>query len=184
MSPMLPWVLKITPSGMPQCWIDVYAAVNEITTDRVLYSFGDICSTLHGGINCLGVQSILEIPQILVGRSNPKVMPTTPSLHNKHLFARDGYRCMYCGDAFPQHLLSRDHIVPLSRGGRDIWTNVVAACKRCNNYKGNKMLDECSLELLAVPYRPNRHEYLYLSNRRVLADQMEFLKKGFRNLVA
>ncbi len=79
MSPMLPWVLKINPSGMPQCWIDVQAAVNEIVTDRILYSFGEICSTLHGGINRDGVQSIMEIPQILVGRSNPKVSHNTPA---------------------------------------------------------------------------------------------------------
>ena len=40
------------------------------------------------------------------------------------------------------------------------------------------------MELLAIPYTPNRHEYLYLANHRILADQMEYLQKGFRNLTA
>ena len=37
----------------------------------------------------------------------------------------------------------------------------------CNVLRGVK---------LAVPYTPNLAEYLILQNRRILADQMEFLK--------
>ncbi len=181
---MYPMVLKITPSGLPQCWLDMYSAVTEMVCDRTLYSFGEVCATLHGGINNQGQQSRIEVPQILVGRQNPRELRQTPPLSNKYLFSRDGYRCMYCGDQFPSGFLSRDHIVPISRGGRDCWTNVITACKRCNSHKGNRLLSECSMELLAVPYTPNRYEYLYLANRRILADQMEYLKKGFRNLVA
>ena len=181
---MYPMVLKITPSGLPQCWLDVYSAVSELVCERVLYSFGDVCATFHGGYNNEGVQSFIEVPQILVGRQNPRELRSIPPLMNKYLFSRDGSRCMYCGDQFPYYLLSRDHIIPISKGGRDIWTNVVTACKRCNSHKGNKLLADCGMELLAVPYTPNRYEYLYLANRRILADQMEFLKKGFRNLVA
>jgi len=181
---MYPLVLKISPSGLPQCWLDVYAAVAELVCDRTLYSFGDTCMTLHGGINRQGKQSIIEVPQILVARQNPRAIRHTPPLLNKTLFSRDSYRCMYCGDSFHHSALSRDHIVPISRGGKDIWTNVVSACKRCNSHKGNRLLVECGMELLAVPYTPNRHEYLYLANRRILADQMDYLQKGFRNLVA
>jgi len=75
--------------------------------------------------------------------------------------------------------LSRDHIVPTSRGGKDVWTNCVSACRRCNNRKGNSLLEETNLELLAVPFAPNRYEFFYLSNKDVLADQMEFLKPRF-----
>ena len=48
--------------------------------------------------------------------------------------------------------------------GQDDWTNVVTACKRCNTRKGNRLLSECSMELLALPYRPNRAEYLALTH--------------------
>ncbi|AZZ89956.1 HNH endonuclease [Hahella sp. KA22] len=181
---MYPMVLKITPSGLPQCWLDVYAAVTEIVCDRALYTFGEICSTLHGGYNSQGVQSTIDVPQIIVGRKDPKELRSIPPLLNRYLFSRDSFRCMYCGEKFHHSLLSRDHIVPLSRGGRNVWTNVVTACKRCNGHKGARLLSECNMELLAVPYTPNRYEYLYLANRRILADQMEYLKKGFRNLVA
>jgi 5-methylcytosine-specific restriction endonuclease McrA len=68
----------------------------------------------------------------------------------------------------------------LSRRGRDVWDNVVSACKRCNHYKGDRLLEDCGLELLALPYVPNFAEYLALTNSgRILGDQMDFLRKSF-----
>ena len=82
---------------------------------------------------------------------------------------------MYCGKHFPLRELTRDHIIPISRKGRDIWTNVVTACRSCNSHKDNRTPDEAHMPLLAVPFTPTWAEYLLLSNRRILADQMEFL---------
>ena len=103
-----------------------------------------------------------------------------PPLSNRELFLRDGHLCMYCGREFSGFVLTRDHLIPLSRGGVDCWSNVVTACRGCNHAKGSRTPDEADMSLLAVPYVPNRAEYLVLSNRRILADQMEFLKKRFR----
>ncbi|MEE2607151.1 MAG: HNH endonuclease, partial [Pseudomonadota bacterium] len=75
--------------------------------------------------------------------------------------------------------LSRDHVNPLSRGGSDVWTNVVTSCRRCNNRKADCVPEEANMELLAVPFVPNQYEFLYLSNHNVLADQMEFLSARF-----
>ena len=87
---------------------------------------------------------------------------------------------MYCAALFPGSQLTRDHIVPLSRGGVDRWENVVAACRRCNQHKANHLLEEIAMELVALPYRPNNAEYLALLNsRRILGDQMEFLRGQF-----
>ena len=51
---------------------------------------------------------------------------------NTFLFARDDYRCQFCGrtqrDLRDRECLTRDHLVPLSRGGSNAWTNVVTAC--------------------------------------------------------
>ena len=83
-------------------------------------------------------------------------------------------------DHFQEVDLSRDHVVPISRGGRDKWTNVVTSCKRCNARKGNLKLEESSMDLLALPYRPNHAEYLALSHSgRILGDQMAFLQRQF-----
>ncbi len=86
---------------------------------------------------------------------------------------------MYCGTRYKDGALTRDHVVPISRGGRDRWSNVVTACKSCNTRKGNRNPEEARMALLAVPYVPNWAEYLALSNRKILADQMEFLKPQF-----
>ncbi|MGD8832094.1 MAG: HNH endonuclease, partial [Pseudomonadales bacterium] len=101
-------------------------------------------------------------------------------LTNEALFRRDLNVCLYCGGTFSDGGLTRDHVVPTSRGGKDGWFNVVAACKRCNHHKGNRLLEECGMELLALPYVPNFAEYLALTNSgRILGDQMDFLRRSF-----
>ena len=96
-------------------------------------------------------------------------------------FRRDQGTCLYCGKDFLDIELTRDHVVPISKGGRDVWDNVVAACKRCNHFKGSRLVENCSMELLALPYTPNYPEYLALTNnRRILGDQMNFLRKSFK----
>ena len=74
--------------------------------------------------------------------------------------------------------LSRDHVKPVARGGRDSWTNTVTACRRCNTRKGSRSPEQAGMPLLYVPYVPDRHEHFILRNRRILADQMEYLLAG------
>ena len=66
-------------------------------------------------------------------------------------------------------------MTPISRGGKDIWQNVVSACKRCNNLKGGKTPEEAKMGLLAIPFAPSYAEYILLQGRNILADQMSFL---------
>ena len=88
-----------------------------------------------------------------------------PPLNNRELFRRDRHMCAYCGGEFNYFRLTRDHIRPLSRGGRDTWMNVVTACRQCNGQKRNRMPEEAGIELLYAPYVPNKAEYLILTNR-------------------
>jgi hypothetical protein len=67
--------------------------------------------------------------------------------------------------------------MPMSRGGRDTWMNVVTACRACNQKKGSRTPEEAHMQLIYAPYVPNRAEFLILANRRILADQMEFLRQ-------
>lgn len=67
-------------------------------------------------------------------------------LTQRNLFLRDGYRCAYCGrhvsDLRRSESPTRDHLVPLSAGGKDEWRNVVLACSKCNHHKDNRSLTE------------------------------------------
>lgn len=175
-------VLRISAQGLPQAWISVEIAASDLVSGRVLYAFGEPVAKLHGGINKHGVRSILEVPAIITSKASWKSRLTRPAFSRMGLFARDGHMCMYCGEGQTYRQLTIDHINPRSRGGRHSWTNTCAACVTCNQRKGNKTPEEAGMQLLGVPYEPNLYEHLYLQNRRIVADQMQFLQSGFRNL--
>jgi 5-methylcytosine-specific restriction endonuclease McrA len=78
---------------------------------------------------------------------------------NTFLFARDDYRCQFCGRASNEfrhrECLTRDHLVPLSRGGTNDWTNVITACSTCNTRKGNALPEECGMVPMRQPHEPH-----------------------------
>jgi hypothetical protein len=148
--------------------------------DQVAWEAGIEFVRLRGGVSrATGERSVLFVSTIVAangGASEYDLLNDVPALTNKNLFARDKHMCLYCGDFLYDCELTRDHVVPVSRGGGDNWENVVTACRTCNHFKADKLLDEIGMRLLAVPYVPNRAEGLILENRHILGDQMEFLK--------
>jgi 5-methylcytosine-specific restriction endonuclease McrA len=71
-----------------------------------------------------------------------------------NIYARDGYRCQYCGDARPIGELTYDHVVPRAQGGRTEWTNIVTACTDCNLEKGGRTPEQARMRLRARPVQP------------------------------
>ena len=179
-----PLILRLDVAGRPQRWIPWRDAVILDSRQMIAWTAGERTFTYYGGVNrASGRRSWISVNSIIAVRGFSRSAGDerlVPPLSNRELFLRDDHLCMYCGRELPTYLLTRDHLVPLSRGGTDCWSNVVAACRACNHAKGSRTPDEAGMSLLAVPYVPNRAEYLVLSNRRILADQMEFLKKRFR----
>ncbi len=72
-----------------------------------------------------------------------------------NIYARDRYRCQYCGDKSPMAVLTYDHVVPRAQGGRTSWTNIVTACYTCNARKGNRTPKQADMKLRKAPVRPN-----------------------------
>lgn len=176
-------ILKLNKAGSPIEWISAQDAVTEKSSGKILWEMGKQAAQLRGGIQNDGQQSICAVPAIIAVKGRV-VDQMVPSMSNQILFARDGFMCLYCGQQFPGSALSRDHVLPTSRGGEDTWTNAVTACKPCNGFKGSHLPQEIGWELMAVPFAPNLFEYFYLNNRNVLADQMEYLQTRFKNVVA
>lgn len=175
-------ILRLNVAGQPIEWLNWQEAVTLYARDIVAWSLGEVVREVRGGISrSTGNRSCIHVPSIIASNGERLAKPrSTYPLNNRTLFARDEHLCMYCGKQFPAIELTRDHILPLSGGGQDIWENVVAACRRCNQHKGNLTLEQAGMELLAMPYRPNLAEYLALVNdRRIRADQMEFLSAQF-----
>ena len=177
-----PLVLQLDISGNPVKWITYESSAYYYAKNLVAWSMGEVDFTIHGGTSRkTGEQSTLTMNTIIAirGKVNTKQFAhnNRVPLSNKTLFRRDHHTCGYCGNVFSHNHLTRDHVLPSSRGGKNIWTNVVTACAYCNKAKDNKTPEEAHMELLYVPYIPNRAEYLLLANRKILADQMDFLKK-------
>ncbi len=177
---MTPLILRLSQGGQAVSWIHWQDAVLYYARDQIAWSLGEQTFRFYGGVNRLSRErSYLDIqPMIAVhGDQGRSVFGTTPTLNNRELFRRDGHTCMYCLTGLSDRHLTRDHVKPISRGGRDIWTNVVTACRACNQRKADQLLSETNMRLHAVPYTPNHAEWLILRNRNMLEDQMEFLKK-------
>jgi len=174
-----PRMLSLDAHGRILDWISWQDAACLYARDAVAWTLGDPCLRIHGGLSRLtGERSVMELHPIVASRGHARAhaLDPTPALTNTALFARDQHLCLYCGKHFSRQLLTRDHVMPISRGGRDVWENVVAACFQCNSRKGGRTPQQASMPLLAVPYRPSWIEHLILSNRNILADQMAFLK--------
>ena len=93
----------------------------------------------------------LDAPSVLRLRQFVKIPYRSHApLTRRAVFARDDWRCQYCGAAAE----NLDHVVPRSRGGSHSWDNVVAACRRCNSRKENRLIDEVGLRLARHPVAP------------------------------
>ncbi len=101
---------------------------------------------------------------------------------NTFLFARDGYACQYCGrhkrELRPREFLTRDHVLPLSRGGGNGWENVVTACSSCNHRKGDRLPHEAGLALAIRPAEPD-HVRLVWAVRKITPIQAKYIRMFF-----
>ena len=171
-------VLQLDISGRPQAWISPKEAAILYASDGVSWTLGEPFIVLRGGWQrATGRQSRIEVHPILAVRGTipSRAWRTQPAITNLKLFARDRHVCAYCGGLFALDDLTREHIRPTSRGGEDLWMNVITACRACNGRKGSRTPEEARMPLLYLPYVPSLHEDMILRGRRILADQMEFL---------
>lgn len=76
----------------------------------------------------------------------------------KNVLIRDRYTCVYCRRR--QTGLTIDHVIPVSRGGRNDFENCVACCKPCNMRKGARTPNEAGLHLRKRPYQPTIAEFI------------------------
>ena len=178
-APAIPRMLSLDAHGRILDWMHWQDAVCLYVRGAVAWTMGEPCLTVHGGTcRATGLQSTIVLHPIVAARSHahPRALDPSPALTNTALFARDAFLCLYCGQQFGRYQWTRDHVVPISKGGRDTWENVVSACFHCNSRKGGRTPNQAGMPLLAVPFRPSWVEHLILSNRHILADQMAFLK--------
>lgn len=175
----MPQILIIDKQGTPKDWVSLQTAACYYALDKVVWETGNNIFKFRGGINkkgersCIDIHSILGVRGPLLGDS----FYSKESIYTNRgiLYTRDRNMCAYCGDVFDYKNLTIDHVIPRSKGGGNTWINCVTACKYCNHIKGGRTPEEAKMQLLYVPYAVNKFEKMILSNRKILADQMEFL---------
>lgn len=180
---MIPLILRLDIAGTPTAWISWQEAAVLYVKEMVTWTTGNTTYRIRGGVSRLsGQRSRIELSSIIAcrGKITDYKYGAVPLLNNRELFHRDHHTCLYCMGSFRESQLTRDHVIPRCQGGSDCWTNVVTACRSCNQKKDGRTPEEAGITLTAVPYIPNYAEWLVLKNRRILEDQMEFLKARFR----
>ena len=171
-------VLKLSAQGLPQSWISLEQAVIHYAAGEVRWESGGEVAVFRGGHNARsGEQSAIRVNSIIGTKGVHGINPFSlkPGLTNSKLFARDRNICAYCGQHFDEEDLTREHIIPFAQNGVDTWMNVVTACRPCNHRKSSRTPEQAHMPLLYAPYVPSLWEDFILRNRRILADQMEFL---------
>jgi len=73
-----------------------------------------------------------------------------------NILLRDMFTCQLCGDKPPASQLTLDHVLPRIHGGKTNWTNIVAACKKCNHDKGSNK----KIKPRVMPTKPNYYELM------------------------
>ncbi len=105
----------------------------------------------------------IYIPSVIRLVSYAKVPYKRPIPSRKNILTRDQNRCLYCGAKAPRVVLELEHIIPKSKGGPSSWDNLVAACRPCNQKKGDRTPEEADMKLIHRPLPASIH-----TNRFVL----------------
>jgi 5-methylcytosine-specific restriction endonuclease McrA len=111
-----------------------------------------------------GATLSLQSPSVIRLRYFVKVpIRARAALSRRAVFVRDDHACQYCG-APAENV---DHVVPRSRGGQHVWENVVAACRRCNSRKEDRLLHEVGFRLRREPRAPRETLWIVIAVGRI-----------------
>jgi len=102
----------------------------------------------------------IKIPKVIQLIQYDRLPSREVRFTRRNIFYRDKNRCQYCGANFRQKDLNLDHVVPLSRGGKSTWDNVVCACVPCNTRKGARSPSKAGMRLIRRPKKPAGHPML------------------------
>ena len=150
-----------------------YEPLSVVTQKRALSLIlkGRVDAACDEAVEIQGVSRRLQIPRVIRLRRYVNVPRRGVRWSRKAVLQRDQYTCAYCG-VQPGHkqrgqILTRqnfsvDHIMPISRGGKNTWGNTVCACALCNQRKGNRTPHEINWKLRWEPKMP-RTTYLVAS---------------------
>jgi hypothetical protein len=154
------YTLKLDASWQPIEIIDSFKAFNMCYTGRA---------------NMVLKYSDGFFPAVIVLKNYIRKDFISYVCNRKNVIWRDKYICQYCGNKFPYHELTMDHVIPKSRGGDKEWINIVACCKQCNTKKGNKTPQEARMPLIKKPSVPRWNIQVLIRDRIIPKEWKDFI---------
>lgn len=143
-------VLLLNQDSTPLNIITISKAFKLLAKDKV---WAD--ETLNEYYEVVSVSKIIKIPKILILKYYVKLPFKRIAPTRKNIFKRDKYTCQYCGIDLCEKSATIDHIIPKSKGGGSTWTNMIASCKDCNLFKGNRSPKEAKMDIKSKPKEPS-----------------------------
>jgi 5-methylcytosine-specific restriction endonuclease McrA len=143
-------VLLLNQDSTPLNIITISKAFKLLSKDKVW-----VDETLNEYYEVISVSKIVKIPKVLILKYYVKLPFKRIAPTRKNIFKRDKYVCQYCGMDLCEKSATIDHIIPKSKGGGSTWTNMIASCKDCNLYKGNRSPKEARMEIKTKPKEPS-----------------------------
>lgn len=107
------------------------------------------------------VSGVFKLPAAIVLMQYVRIPYKAMAVNKENVLRRDDFTCQYCSRQLSMTSATIDHVLPQSRGGSHIWTNVVASCRECNNKKDNFTIKEAhkkyGMKLKSKPFVPSRN---------------------------
>jgi 5-methylcytosine-specific restriction endonuclease McrA len=159
--------LVLNATYEPLCVVSIRRAVVLVLKHKaeILHQDG---GTLHSERLEVPIPSVIRLKYFVKVPYRARV-----SLSRKAVFVRDSFSCQYCGVSAE----NVDHVIPRSRGGTHTWENVVAACRRCNTMKENRLPNEVGLKLRSRPSAPRETVWIVVAVGRVDPKWEPYLKE-------
>ena len=123
-------------------------AITLLTLDKV-----DLVEAY--GMEIRAATLVINVPAVVRLRKAFRRHRKPVKFSRVNIYARDGYRCQYCGTKCTTAGLTYDHVIPRSRGGKTTWDNIVSCCYDCNSHKANRTPAEALMVLRSKPARPS-----------------------------
>ena len=139
-------VLLLNNSFEPITIVSIKKAIVMYFLDKV-----DFLEKSEKKINSISLS--IPIPHVIKLKKYIYLKPLSVSLTRTNIFKRDNKTCQYCGSKSSS--MTIDHIIPKDKGGKDTWTNLVTACKKCNLHKANFSLKDRNMNLYKKPAKPS-----------------------------
>lgn len=148
--------LVLSPWMRPHGIVGWQGAIVLVVDDKV-----DVLETYQATVRSAGNRYegrdplVFDVPAVVRLRKAVKMHKDGVKFSRRNVYARDGFRCCYCGKRKNPKDLNYDHVLPRVRGGKTVWENIVTTCYPCNTRKGSRTPAEAGLTMHFQPHRPH-----------------------------